>query len=294
MAAVLHNNTDFTTLNTGHKIPLVALGTWQSEGDDAYRAVKTALEGPHYHHIDGAAVYGNEDQVGQALKDSGVKREDVFVTTKLWNTDHKNAAKALDTSLQKLGLDYVDLYLIHWPVSIDPKTKKPYEDWDYLDTYKEMQKLVKSGKTKAIGVSNFTQPKLERLLNDKEVTIVPAVNQIELHPLLPQDELLGFMKRHNIAAEAYSPLGSTDSPLFKNEDLRTIASKNSANVGQVLVSWAVQRGTIVLPKSVHANRIKSNIKTFKLSQDDFKLVNDLHNKYGVTRFNDPIEGVFTD
>lgn len=293
IAMPLHKNTDTFTLNNGNKIPAVGLGTWQATEKDAARnATKVALENG-YRHIDTAAIYGNEEEVGQGIKDSGVPRKEIFVTTKLWNSNHKKAAEALDTSLSKLGLDYVDLYLIHWPWSEDPETKAPYKDWDFVDTYKELQKFVKSGKVKAIGVSNFTLKRLQRLLADPEVTIKPAVNQIEAHPLLPQEELTEYLKKNDILIEAYSPLGSTNSPLFKNETIVAIAEKNKVEPAQVLVSWAVQRGTIVLPKSVTDSRIISNLETFKLSDEDFKTLNELSSKEGVVRTCDPTWDVFS-
>lgn len=279
----LHINTNTLKLNTGEPIPQVGLGTWQAtEEGAAYNAVKVALQNG-YRHIDTAAIYGNEEEVGQGIKDSGVPREEIFVTTKLWNNDHKDVPGALATSLKKLGLDYIDLYLIHWPVSTDPATNEPYTDFDFVDTYKELQKLVGGGKVKAIGVSNFTLAKLKRLLADKDVTVTPAVNQIEAHPLLPQEELTQYLRDNGILVESYSPLGSTNSPLFKNEAIVAIAEKNKVEPAQVLVSWAVQRGTVVLPKSVTDSRIISNVKTFTLSDEDFAELNGLSEKYGVVR-----------
>lgn len=289
----LHKNTDILTLNNGTKIPAVGLGTWQATEKGAARnATKVALENG-YRHIDTAAIYGNEEEVGQGIKDSGVPRSEIFVTTKLWNSNHKKAAEALETSLSKLGLDYVDLYLIHWPWSEDPETKAPYKDWDFVDTYKELQKFVKTGKVKAIGISNFTLKKVQRLLADPEVTVKPVVNQIEAHPLLPQEELTEYLKKNDILIEAYSPLGSTNSPLFKNQTIVAIAEKNKVEPAQVLVSWAVQRGTVVLPKSVTDSRIISNLETFKLSDEDFKTLNELSSKEGVVRTCDPSWDVFS-
>ncbi|CCE82271.1 Piso0_001988 [Millerozyma farinosa CBS 7064] len=277
-------NTDVFTLNTGAIIPAVGFGTWQSEDNQAYEAVKVALANG-YKHIDTAAIYKNEEQVGKAIKDSKISREELFITTKLWNTDHKRVAEALDESLKKLGLDYVDLYLIHWPLSTDPATGEPYSDVDYLDAYKELQKLQKSGKTRAIGVSNFTQKQVQRVLDDKDVTIVPAVNQIEAHPLLTQPELTEYLQKHNIVVEAYSPLGSTNSPLFKNPTVVELAEKYEVEPAQVLISWALQRKTVVLPKSVTEKRIISNFKTFELVPQDFKKLSNLSEQYGVQRLN---------
>lgn len=290
----LKNNTTTFTLNDGNKIPAVGLGTWQAtEKDAARKAVKAALQNG-YRHIDTAAIYGNEAEVGQGIKDSGVPREEIFVTTKLWNTEHKNIEAALETSLKKLDLDYVDLYLIHWPVSTNPDTNSVYEDFDFVDTYKEVQKLVKTGKVKSVGVSNLTKKKIERLLADKDITVKPAVNQIEAHPLLPQEELTEYLKLQDIIIEAYSPLGSSESPLFTNETIKELAKKNNVDAAQVLVSWAIQRGTVVLPKSVTESRVISNLKTFTLSDEDFATLNNLSTVHGVKRTCDPAWNVFSD
>lgn len=284
--STLSVNTNTIKLNNGVEIPQVALGTWRAvNADDAYQSVLAALKNG-YRHIDTAAAYGNESEVGRAIADSGVPREELFITTKLDNPRHKEVDAALSESLKNLGLDYIDLYLMHWPVPLDTSKEGVafYDDWTYLDTYKSLQKAYKeSGKIKALGVSNFTIPKIEKLLSDPEIDVVPVVNQIELHPLLPQPKLLKVMKDNNIYAEAYSPLGSADSPLFKNEEVVSIAKKLSIEPAQVLVSWAVQRGTIVLPKSVTASRVISNIKTTTLPDEDFEVLNKLSEKYGTVR-----------
>jgi glycerol 2-dehydrogenase (NADP+) len=285
----LHKNTDTITLNSGHKIPVVGLGTWQaSEKGAAANAVKVALQNG-YRHIDTAAIYGNEEEVGEGIRALGVPREEIFVTTKLWNRDHARVPEAIATSLKKLGLDYVDLYLIHWPLKFDDKGEPEFE-WNVNDTYKELQKLVKLGQAKLIGVLNFNQKKLEALLADPEVTIVPAVDQIEGHPLLPQDDLLAFLRLKGIHAEYYSPLGSTGAPLFKYAAVTRIAEKNGVTPAQVLVLWAVQRNVIVLPKSVTDERIISNLETFKLADDEVAELNTLAEKEGTNRTCNPIWG----
>lgn len=284
MSAQLEFKNEKYTLNNGTEIPAIGLGTWQLDNrHQFYDSVLYALKNG-YRHIDTAACYQNEQYIGKAIADSGVPRNELFITTKVWNDRHKEVEKALDESLTKLGVDYVDLYLLHWPVSLDPQSGEPYADWDYVDTYKSLQKLYKeSGKIKALGVSNFTKKKLERLLNDPEVDVVPAVNQIEAHPLLTQVELYDYCNEKGIKIAAYSPLGSSKSPLIKNETVLEIAERNGVDAGQVLISWALQRKTIVLPKSVTESRLVSNLKTFVLSNDDFEKLNNLSEKYGVVR-----------
>ncbi|KAK6460440.1 aldo/keto reductase [Scheffersomyces coipomensis] len=290
----LSKSTTTFTLNNGVKIPAVGLGTWQaSEKGAARNATKVAIENG-YRHIDTAAGYQNEGEVGEGIKDSGVPREEIFITTKLTNEDHKRVAAAFEESLKKLDVDYIDLYLVHWPVSTDPVTKKAFEDWDYVDTYKEVQKLYKAGKVKSIGVSNFTINKLERLLSDPEVDVVPAVNQIEAHPFLLQTELFDYLKKKGILIEAYSPLGSTNAPLVQNEVITEVAKKNDVTPTSVLISWAIQRGTVVLPKSVTDSRIIANLETFELSEADFEALNKISGKFGIKRFANPPWNNFDD
>lgn len=294
MPAQLKVNDVSFKLNTGAKIPAVGLGTWQSAPGDVYHATVAALKNG-YRHIDTAAIYGNEEDVGRGIKDSGVPREEIFVTTKLWNTEHKNVEQALDISLKKLGLDYVDLYLIHWPVSTDKTTNAPFPDYDFVDAYKELQKIYKNtDKVKAIGVSNFTLKKLEKLLTSEGVDVIPAANQIEAHPLLTQPDLYNFLQEKGIILEAYSPLGSTGSPLFKYKAVQEIAEKNQVEPAQVLISWAVQRKTVVLPKSVTESRIISNLKTFVLSDEDFETLNKISLTEGEVRTCDPPFNSFKD
>ncbi|CAM0136043.1 hypothetical protein VKS41_005573 [Umbelopsis sp. WA50703] len=283
------------TLNTGAAIPAVGLGTWQSKPEEVYNAVKTAIQSG-YRHIDTAYAYGNEDAVGRGIKDGlkevGLKREDIFVTTKLWSTFHRPeyVEKGITESLTNLGLDYVDLYLMHWPVALTPGKDTLFprlEDGtrdidqeikgDFTITYRAMEKIVESGRAKAIGVSNFSTHNLDILL--KSVTVVPAVNQVELHPYLPQAKLLEYCTAKGIHMTAYSPLGSTDSPLQKEADLIAIAEKNNKTVAQTLISWAVQRGTSVLPKSVTPSRIQANFQDYKLSDEDFAKINAISQKH---------------
>ena len=212
-------------------------------------AVEHALK-TGYRHIDGALCYGNEKEVGAGLKagfDSGIKREDVFVTTKLWSTHHRDVEKAIDTSLADLGLDYVDLYLIHWPVAMNQNGNHPLfpklpdgsrdidHDRKHTDTWKDMEKLLETGKTKAVGVCNYSAKYLQELLDI--ATTKPTVNQIENHPLLPQEEILELAKANGILVTAYSPLGSADSPLLKDEDVVRIAEKHSVEPANVLIGY---------------------------------------------------------
>ncbi|KAI1072950.1 hypothetical protein LB507_008991 [Fusarium sp. FIESC RH6] len=206
------------TLNTGAKIPAVGLGTWQSKPGEVRKAVAYALK-DGYRHIDAALIYGNENEVGLGIKDSGVPREEIFLTSKLWNTHHPNVAEGLKKTLDALDVEYLDLYLIHWPVRLVPNessellpvnpdgTRSVDRSWDQSETWRQMEEVYKSGKVKAIGVANWSIPYLEELR--KKWTVVPAVNQVELHPLLPQHELKKYCEKQGILLEAYSPLGST-------------------------------------------------------------------------------------
>lgn len=281
MSSPMINNKKYQ-LNNGKEIPAVALGTWLASGNDCVEAVSFALQNG-YRHIDTAAHYGCEKEVGQGIRESGIPREDIFLTTKVWNFDHKNVRGAFEDSMKRLGLDYVDMYLLHWPKSLDPATETPYKDCDFVDTYKEIQKLLDTGKVRSIGISNFTVAKARKLLADPEVTVKPVVNQIEGHPLLPQPELTKWFQDQGIIIECYCPLGSSETTLVTNDTIVEIAKKNNVDVGQVLVSWGVQRNTVVLPKSTTKDRILSNLKTFTLDDEDMNTLNTLTEKYGVQR-----------
>ncbi|AGO14194.1 AaceriAER401Wp [[Ashbya] aceris (nom. inval.)] len=294
-------STETTTLNTGAKIPLFGLGTWQSTDDEAYGAVVAALKNG-YKHIDTASFYRNEELVGKAIKDSGVPREELFITTKLWNDQQRDPAGALELSLKKLGTGYVDLFLMHWPVPFKPSKgdigsllvpRRPDgkidldEEWDFIKTWHLMQKLLDTGKVKAIGVSNFSINNLEQLLNAEGTTVVPAVNQVELHVRLPQLELVEYCQKKNIVVEAYSPLGSSSAPLLKDPTVNKVAEKYQVTPAHVLLNYIVNRGIVVLPKSVKENRIISNFEYFKLGEEDIELLNDIHRKEGIQRFVNP-------
>jgi diketogulonate reductase-like aldo/keto reductase len=256
-------------LNNEVVIPQLGLGVWQAkDGKEVETAVRVAIE-CGYRLIDTAAVYGNEKGVGRAIAASGIPREELFVTTKVWNADQGYDATlvAFDKSLDRLGLDYVDLYLIHWPVPAKDK---------YIDTWRALEKLYTDGKVRSIGVSNFTVEYLERLMN--KATIIPAVNQIELHPHLSQIELRDFCKQHGIAVESYSPLCGTGGDLLEEPVLREIGDTYGKTPAQVVIRWHIQNGLIVIPKSVTPERIRQNIDVFdfELSPDDMLTINGLN------------------
>ncbi|MEU8976070.1 aldo/keto reductase [Streptomyces monashensis] len=244
-------------LNNGIEMPQLGFGVWQVPDDDAERAVTTALAAG-YRSIDTAAIYGNEEGTGKALAASGVPRGELFVTTKLWNADQGYDAtlRAFDTSLAKLGLDHVDLYLIHWPL--------PSRD-AYVDTYRALEQLYADKRVRAIGVSNFLPEHLERLI--AETSVIPAVNQIELHPHLQQHAARAYHAEQGIATEAWSPLGQGKG-LLEVPAIVAIAQKHGRTPAQVVLRWHVQLGTVVIPKSVTPSRIKENIEVFDFSLDD--------------------------
>ncbi|KAJ9245773.1 hypothetical protein DTO169E5_492 [Paecilomyces variotii] len=275
-------------LNSGHEIPAVGLGTWLSKPNEVEDAVEVALRAG-YRHIDAAAVYQNEAEVGRGWKKSGVPREQIFITSKLWNSHHHpdHVEEGLNKTLKDLQTDYLDLYLIHWPIAfehsdetlfpIDPVTKRfRLADIPISDTWAALEKLVKAGKIRSIGISNFTIAETEKLL--KTATIPPAVNQIEAHPYLQQPELLKWHKEKNILVVAYSPLGNNIYNLPRVVDdpaIQEIAKKLGKDPAQLLISWAIQRGTAVLPKSVTPARIQSNFQDFVIPDEDFEALNKL-------------------
>lgn len=261
---MINNISDSATLHNGVAMPWLGLGVWKSkEGSEVVEAVKMALSAG-YRSIDTAAAYGNEVGVGQGIAASGVKRDELFVTTKVWNADqgYDTTLAAFGTSMDKLGLDVLDLYLIHWP------TKGKYKE-----TWKALEQLYKDGRVRAIGVCNFQTHHLEDLMQDAE--IVPMVNQVEYHPLLTQKPLLSFCQQHNILLEAWSPLmqGNLDLP-----ELAKLAEKYGKTPAQIILRWDLQHGVITIPKSVRQHRIEENasIFDFELSEEDMNAIDALN------------------
>lgn len=290
------------TFRNGDKIDAIGLGTWKSEPGEVGQAVREAIK-IGYRHIDCAWIYQNEAEIGQAFQEAfaagDVKREDLFVTSKLWNSFHAAAdvETAIRESLDALKLDYLDLYLIHWPIahqpgvifSEDASGFAPIEDYPISDTWKAMEALVEKGLVKHIGVSNFNVPKLQKLMQTAQ--IVPEMNQVESHPLLAQNELVQFCNDNQVLYTAYSPLGSRDRAagmkgdaepdMFENEVLKSIAVVHNVHPAQILIKWAEGRGTCVIPKSVNPARLKQNLASadIQLSESEMTEINELDKGY---------------
>ncbi|QGH35782.1 aldo/keto reductase [Gracilibacillus salitolerans] len=248
-------------LNNGTEIPAVGLGVYKAEpGDEVYHAVRSALE-LGYRHIDTASLYANEEGVGQAIVDSGIPREEIFVTTKVWNDEqgYEETKAAFKRSLERLQMDYVDLYLVHWPVP-----------GKFTETYKALEEIYRDGEAKAIGVSNFEPHHLEELLKEAEVT--PVVNQVELHPQLQQQAVRDFCEKHDIKVEAWAPLGKAR--YFDHPVLQELAAKHNKKPSQIIVRWQFQSGIITIPKSVHKGRQQENVNIFdfELSDEDIQKI----------------------
>lgn len=256
---------DTTTLHNGVQMPWFGLGVFKvKEGSEVVDSVKAAIKNG-YKSIDTAAVYQNEEGVGQALKEAGVPREELFVTTKVWNADqgYESTLKAFETSMEKLGLEYLDLYLIHWPV-----------EGKYKDTWKALEKLYTDGRVRAIGVSNFHVHHLKDLMADAEIR--PMVNQVEYHPHLAQTELLEFCKAEGIQMEAWSPLKQGE--LLSEPTIVEIAESHGKSPAQVILRWDLQNGVVTIPKSIKEHRIVENadVFNFELSSEDMDRLNSLN------------------
>ncbi|HET7414978.1 MAG TPA: aldo/keto reductase [Arthrobacter sp.] len=254
------------TLNDGTIIPQLGFGVFQIKPEDTKDATLAALE-TGYRHIDTAEMYGNEKQVGEAIRESGIDRGDIFVTSKLNNGFHarEDALRAFDQSLEDLGFEYLDLFLIHWPLP---------DVGDYVDTWKAMEEIASSGRVRSIGVSNFQPHHLNRVLD--ETGTVPSVNQIEVHPYLTQDDVRAFNEHHNIVTEAWSPIAQ--GKVLDDDVLKDIAGRHSKSTAQVTLRWHIQRGDIVFPKSVTRSRVEENfnIFDFELAEDDMQAISALN------------------
>ncbi|UPK49104.1 aldo/keto reductase [Bacillus sp. H8-1] len=265
---------DTVTLHNGVKMPWFGLGVFKvEEGPELVNAVKTAIV-KGYRSIDTAAIYGNEEGVGegirQGLKEAGLSREDIFVTSKVWNADlgYEETLAAYETSLQKLGLEYLDLYLIHWPV-----------EGKYKEAWKALETLYKEEKVRAVGVSNFQIHHLEDLMKDTDVK--PVINQVEYHPRLTQKELHAFCQKHDIQLEAWSPLMQGE--LLDNDVLKEIAEKHGKSVAQIILRWDLQNGVVTIPKSTKEHRIveNSSLFDFELDTEDVSKINELNQNHRV-------------
>ena len=256
------------TFNDGNTIPQLGYGVWQVEDDVAEKVVVQAFEAG-FRHIDTAKIYGNEAGVGRAIQRSGLKPEEIFITTKLWNADqgYESTLKEFEDSMERLGLETLDLYLIHW---MQPKQDK------YVDTWKALIELQKQGRVKTIGVSNFTKEGLQRLID--ETGVVPAINQIELHPFFNQAELREFHASKGILTQAWSPLGQ-GGELLESAVIGQIAAKHNATPAQVVIAWHLAVGNVVIPKSVTESRIRENYAALDVSLDetDVQAINGLDN-----------------
>lgn len=259
------SNVPYLTLNDGNTIPQFGLGVWQVPNGKTPATIRTAFEAG-YRSVDTAALYRNESGVGEAVAAGDVPREELFITTKLWGSEHgyDSAMRGFDESIRKLGLEYVDLYLIHWP----PRTGTAY-----VDTWKAFEKLKADGRARSIGVSNFHISHLRRLADETDT--VPAVNQIELHPRLPQEQLREFHAAHGILTESYSPLDQ--GRLVRDRTIGGIAQKYGRTPAQVILRWHIQLGCRVIPKSVSPERIRENIDVFdfELADDDMQAISEL-------------------
>ncbi|MBI5530935.1 MAG: aldo/keto reductase [Candidatus Doudnabacteria bacterium] len=272
--------TDYKKLNNGVNIPPTGFGTWKiKDSVEAVNSVKLALQAG-YRLIDTAKMYENEEYIGKAIRESGIKREDIFVTTKLWNEDqaYETALAAFERSLKNLGLEYVDLYLVHWPFyNWETKENKRKEAW------KAMEEIYASGRAKAIGVCNYNIKHLEEMKTYAKVN--PMVNQFEMHPFYYQPELLDYCEKNNIVVEAYSPLAQ--GKRVDDERITNIAKKYNKSNAQILLRWCIQKGAVPIPKSAHKERIEENLNIFdfEISLEDMSALDSLNERQKQTNWN---------
>lgn len=277
--------TDTYEMNNGLKIPVMGFGTWQASDDEAKQSVLWALEAG-YRHIDTAAAYKNEEAVGEAIKESGVPREEIFLATKIWNRMHgyEKTKEAIENSLSRLDTDYIDLYLIHWPNPIYSR-----DNWkeDNAGSWQAMEEAVEAGKIKTLGVSNFRPHHLDPLLETAKIK--PAVNQILLNPSDMQPEVVKYNKEHGIVSEAYSPLGT--GKIFDVEELKELAEKYDKSIAQLVLKWSLQHGFLPLPKTVTKERVWENadIFDFEISPEDMAVIDGLKGRAGEATDPDTIE-----
>ena len=259
-------------LSNGVEIPQIGFGTFKIPDDVSVEAVKTAIEAG-YRHIDTAAIYRNENGVGKGIKESGIPRNEIFLTSKLWNDEqgYDTTLKAFDDTLKRLGTDYLDLFLIHWPKD------KNEESW------KALEKLYKDGRVKSIGVSNFKEHHLDDLLTEAE--IVPMINQVELHPQFPQEEIRKYCKEKGIVVEAWASL--MQGQIFDKEKVKRIAEKHGKTISQIGIRWAVQKGVVTIPKYTHTQRIKDNLNVFDFELDNEDMIKMAELNTGVRIGKDP-------
>jgi len=275
----------YIKLNDGHKMPGVGLGCFmggKSAEEETYGMVKEALK-LGYRHIDTAFGYGNEEAVGRAIRESGIPRSEIFVTTKLTNKHHGSVAKGFDLSFKNLNIEYIDLYLMHWPnASDDDDNWIPYgKSPTFVETWKDMEKLLGNGKVRSLGVSNFSIKTLEELLPHAKV--VPVTNQVQCNVYYPQHKLQAYCESKGITITAYGPLGQYQNTFLADPEVVKVAEKNKVTPAQIAISWLVQRGIVPIPKSSNPERLKQNISLVTLSKEDFDTIDTLHKQPGKHR-----------
>ncbi|TCD61638.1 hypothetical protein EIP91_008144 [Steccherinum ochraceum] len=274
------------SLNNGTTIPAIGVGCWMGSpggADDVREMVEYALK-IGYRHIDTAYSYENEVDVGKAIRNSGIPRDQIYLVTKLGDAYHGRVQEAFDISLKQLGVDYVDLYLLHWPQAKDPETGRvlqPTESPTFVETWQAMEKLLDTGKVKSIGVSNFSEKNLDILL--PQAKVVPAVNQVEMHPLLPQLELLEYCKKKGILVTAWSPVARGARDLLEHASLKKISARLECEPVQVIMGWFIKKGVVAIPKSANQARLQQNLTHVNISDEDETDIDAIHKAPGMHR-----------